>query len=197
MLGQNPQLIEFLECRPPPLQTPSGKCAKDLFATYLPSPDMWWPSRRKRSGCLSTLGWWWWSLSAWCTWCSSSASSSTSRTTGAISSSRTSRWATRPKWSKLYIIVVFFRKILIVDHGTIQRQVISYFLNRKNYLDYLDWPTLTLQLEIVLDIHNSTYMQDLTKKHPRKDQRQHIFKYLLVQVGTSVSLAEDDSGETL
>ena len=108
MLGQNPQLIEFLECRPPPLQTPSGKCAKDLFATYLPSPDMWWPSRRKRSGCLSTLGWWWWSSSAWCTWCSSSASSSTSRTTGAISSSRTSRWATRPKWSKLYIIVVFF-----------------------------------------------------------------------------------------
>ena len=97
----------------------------------------------------------------------------------------------------LYHCCCFFRKILIVDHGTIQRQVISYILNRKNYLYYLDWPALTLKLEIVLDIHNSTYMQDLAKKHPRKDQRQHIFKYLLVQVGTSVSLAEDDSGETL
>ena len=84
----------------------------------------------------------------------------------------------------LYYCFFFFRKILIVDHGTIQRQV--YFLN-----------ILTLQLEIVLDIHNSTYMQDLANKHQRKEQRQHIFKYLLVQVGTSVSLAEDDSGETI
>ena len=41
------------------------------------------------------------------------------------------------------------------------------------------------------------YIHARSGKHQRKEQRQHIFKYLLVQVGTSVSLAEDDSGETI
>ena len=38
------------------------------------------------------------------------------------------------KRAKALCYFFFFRKILIVDHGTIQRQVISYILNRKNYL---------------------------------------------------------------